>query len=191
MPFVAKDTETHQRIDITQYADPRNDLIAARLACQICDGRMIIRQGFVIRPHFAHTAACPIAYAMHPESPEHLLGKFHISNYLRLQAEFAGAVIELEVPIHERKRIADILVTFPQGLRLEVESQLASITPAELEARTKDYFDAGIDVIWVLGKSAAQSPSNKEWCRTVLGGFLQIAFTEHNEHINIAILDEL
>jgi competence CoiA-like predicted nuclease len=189
MPFVARDAETDARIDIPRYDNPRSSLEATRLVCQLCTERMIIRQGFIVRPHFAHTKACALAYASHPESPEHLLGKFHVSAYLRTHPDFVGATVDLEVPIHDRKRIADILVTFPHGHRLAVEIQLASITPADLEARSKDYLDEGIDVIWVLGKTAAAAPSNLSWCRTVLGGFLQLAFTEHNEKFDIAFID--
>ena len=142
------------------------------------------------RPHFAHTHACTTVYACHPESPEHLLGKFHVSQFLRGQSAFAGAAIELEVPIHARKRIADIMVTFPQGHRLAVEIQLASITPEDLEARSKDYLDDGIDVIWVFGKAAAGAPSNLTWCRTVLGEYLQLAFTEHNDKLDVAFIED-
>ena len=190
MPFVARDAETNDRIDITRIDNPRTTLAAARLICQLCRERMIVRQGFVVRPHFAHTRACALAYAAHPESPEHLLGKFHISRYLQQHPDCAGAQVELEVPIHARKRIADILVTFPHGHLLAVEIQLASITPEQLEARSKDYLDDGIDVIWVLGQAAAASPSNKQWCRTALGGYFQLAFTEHNEQIDVALLDQ-
>jgi competence protein CoiA len=180
MPFVAHDRETKERIDITRYRNPRAELQAERLICQLCGVPMIIRQGLVIRPHFAHTRSCSTPYASHPESPEHLLGKETVSTWLRKQQGFEGATVELEVPIHARKRIADIFVTFPQGHKLAVEIQLASITPGDLAARTKDYFDDDTDVIWVLGKDALRGASNVQWCTTVLGGYLQLGFTtEH------------
>jgi hypothetical protein len=71
-----------------------------------------------------------------------------------------------------------------------VEIQLASITTEQLEARTKDYRDDAIDVYWVLGKAAAASPHNKNWCKDTLGGFFEVVFTEHNEHLDITLLDE-
>ena len=49
MPFVAKDAETNERIDITQIDQPRMALAATRLQCQLCSARMIVRQGFVVR----------------------------------------------------------------------------------------------------------------------------------------------
>lgn len=177
MPFVAKDTETQERIDITHYANPRLELRADQLACQICGARMIIRHGLMVRPHFAHTKACPIPYASHPESAEHLAGKAYVSAWLKEQPGFEDATIELEVPIHARKRIADIMVTFPRGHRCAVEIQLAAITTADLEARTKDYLDDGIDVIWTLGKDAARGTGNATWCNQVLGCYLHLGFT--------------
>lgn len=182
MPFVAKDRETGGRIDITTYRNPRTELVAERLACQLCEERMIIRQGLVVRAHFAHTKSCTCPYAAHPESPEHLAGKASVSAWLHQQPDLKGTTIALEVPIHARKRIADIMVTFPQGHRLAVEIQLAAITPAQLEARTKDYLDDGIDVIWVLGKDAARGQGNVQWCNTTLGGYLQLGFTQDQQH---------
>jgi len=190
MPFVARHATTHERIDITRLANPRRQLDAAQLVCQLCDTRMFIRQGPVIRAHFAHAKACPVDYQCHPESPEHLLGKFYISRYLAQLPEFAGARVDLEVPIHARKRVADIMVTFPKGHRLAVEIQLASITTEQLEARTGDYQYEGIDVLWVLGKAAALSVHNQAWCRTVLGGYLSVVFTECNEQVDIALVPE-
>jgi competence CoiA-like predicted nuclease len=176
MPFVARDAVTHARIDITQLAHPREELRAADLICQICEERMIVRHGLIFRPHFAHMRACPVAYESHPESPEHLLGKAHMSAWLRQQPDFVGASVDLEVPIHARKRIADILVTFPQGHKLAVEIQLASITTEALHHRTEDYLNDGIDVVWVFGGNALRSPSNLAWCEHTLGGYLQLIF---------------
>jgi competence CoiA-like predicted nuclease len=190
MPFVARDATTHERIDITRLTNPRRQLDAAQLVCQLCDERMIVRQGFIKRPHFAHCRACGLPYEGHAESAEHLLGKYHMSRYLAQPPAYKGAQIELEVPIHARKRIADILVTFAQGHQLAVEIQLASITTEQLAARTKDYLDDAIDVYWVLGKSAAASVQNKQWCRTTLGGFFEVVFSEQNEHLDITLCPE-
>lgn len=187
MPFVARHAVTHARIDITQIPNPRETLHAEDLLCQLCDERMIVRHGLILRPHFAHRRACTLPYTMHPESPEHLLGKAQVSAWLRTQPGFTDAQVELEVPIHARKRIADILVTFPQGHRLAVEIQLASLTTEALTARTKDYLDDGIDIIWVLGKDALRSPSNCAWCTLHLGGYLRLDFVERAPLSTIAL----
>jgi competence CoiA-like predicted nuclease len=178
MPFVARHAVTHARIDITQLPNPRQALQADQILCQVCEERMIVRQGLIIRPHFAHMRACPLAYASHPESPEHLLGKEQVSTWLRQQPDFADATVELEVPIHARKRIADILVTFRQGHKIAVEIQLASITTEALKDRTEDYLNDGTDVIWVFGRDALRSPANLDWCTRTLGGYLQLIFVD-------------
>ncbi|WP_354010891.1 competence protein CoiA family protein [Endozoicomonas lisbonensis] len=74
----------------------------------------------------------------------------------------------IEYPIHEVKRIADVVFEFPNGWLEAHEVQFSSITPAELEERTNDYKKAGIDVVWWLGKSADTQP-NREWVREVFG----------------------
>lgn len=187
MPFIARHATTHARIDITQLANPRQELQADQLLCQICEERMIVRQGFIIRPHFAHMRACPMPYASHPESPEHLLGKERMSQWLRQQPALAGTTVELEVPIHARKRIADMLVTFPQGHKLAVEIQLAAITTETLQQRTEDYLNDGIDVIWVFGREALRSPANLAWCTRTLGGYLQLLFVDTPALANIEL----
>jgi competence CoiA-like predicted nuclease len=141
---------------------------------------MIVKQGLIKRWHFAHVAACPERYGSHPESIAHLLGKEEIRRYLRQLPEFATAQIDLEVPIHARKRIADILVTFSQGHKVAVEIQLAAITPGELAARTKDYHDDGIDVLWCLGGAAYNSPANRTWCYTECGIYLVLTYVEYD-----------
>jgi competence CoiA-like predicted nuclease len=178
MPFVARHAVTHARIDITQIANPRQVLQAEEVICQLCEEHMIVRQGMIIRPHFAHKRACALPYEAHPESPEHLLGKEYMSLWLRQQPEFLGARIDLEVPIHQRKRIADILVTFPTGQKVAVEIQLALMTTEALMARTKDYLDDGIDVVWVFGGNALRSQSNLDWCKRTLGEYLHLQFVD-------------
>jgi competence CoiA-like predicted nuclease len=178
MSLVVKSAKTGDRIDITTYKDPRAELSSDDLICQICEGRMFIKQGLIVRPHFAHYAACPMAYASHPESIEHLLGKETMATYLRQQPGFEYAKIELEVPIHARKRVADIIVTFPQGHKLAVEIQLASITTGELADRTKDYANDGIDVLWCLGKDAYKSEPNRAWCQDNCGQYMLVTYTE-------------
>jgi competence CoiA-like predicted nuclease len=180
MPLIAHYLQTGERIDITQLTNPRAQLAADQIGCQLCSSRMIIKQGLIKRWHFAHVAACPEQYASHPETIAHLLGKEEMRRYLRLIPEFATAQIDLEVPIHDRKRIADVLATFPQGHRMAVEIQLAGITTEELAARTKDYYDDGIDVLWCLGGTAYNSPANREWCTGECGGYLILTFDEHN-----------
>jgi len=169
MAFIARHKDTRERIDITRYARPRDELQAGRLICQFCDQEMIIRHGMIVRAHFAHKVACTTPYVGHPESPEHRFGKMLVAEHLRQEvAEYSDARIEFEFPIPEVRRIADILVIFPNGWRVAHEIQLASITVEYLQQRTEDYLRAGIDVVWWLGKSA-DTPANRAWCEQYFG----------------------
>jgi competence CoiA-like predicted nuclease len=174
MPFIARDRSTHARIDITRYEKPREILVAADIICQFCTQPMIIRAGMIFRAHFAHKALCPTDYVGHPESHEHREGKSLVAARLREEiAEYSTAAIEFEVPIPEVKRIADIMVLFPNGWRVAHEIQLASLTTETLQQRTEDYLDAGVDLVWWLGKSA-DTPANRSWCEQYFGYSLRI-----------------
>jgi competence CoiA-like predicted nuclease len=174
MPLIARDRQTRDRIDITRIANPRETLKAADIMCQFCEQPMIIRAGLIVRPHFAHKAACPTTYIGHPESTEHLLGKLMVAErLLQYMPDYAAAQIEFEYPIPEVNRIADIMVVFPCGWRVAHEVQLASITTEVLQQRTKDYLNAGIDVFWWLGKHA-DTPANRAWCEQSSGFSLSL-----------------
>lgn len=174
MPFIALHKETRERIDITQIERPRDVLKSGDCVCQLCDARLIIKAGFVMRAHFAHYASCDTDYHTQPESQEHREAKVFLATRLKeAHKEYASAVIEYEVPIPEVKRIADLLVTFPTGWKVAHEIQLASITSEDLEARTNDYARAGIDAVWWLGKSA-NTPANRAWARKTFGYVLTL-----------------
>ncbi len=169
MPFVALNKETRERIDITTIRNPREVLKSGEFVCQLCETPMIIKAGMVIRAHFAHYATCKTEYRSHPESPEHRAAKIFLREKLpTAYAEYKIAKLEYEVPIPEVRRVVDLLATFPSGHKVAHEVQLASITTEELEERTRDYEQAGIDVIWWLGRSA-NTPANRNWCLSTSG----------------------
>lgn len=62
-----------------------------------------------------------------------------------------GLRVEVEVPLPGRERVADVMVTSPDGRRLAIEIQYAKIGVAEIEERTRAYRDAGIGIQWVFG----------------------------------------
>lgn len=172
MPFVAIDKDTGQRVDITRVRDPRNEIKSGQCICQLCRQPMIVRAGNTKAAHFSHYSECGDSeWQSHPESPEHREGKRYVAAKLPQEwPEYRMATIEYEVPIKGSnfKRIADVLATFPSGQRVAHEVQFASITPAELEERTRDYQAAGVDVVWWLGK-AAKTDNNRAWCESYFG----------------------
>lgn len=182
MSFVAKDKTTNQRIDITCVQNPRLVLIAENIVCQVCDGPMIIKAGEIFRHHFAHKVLCPFEYQSHPESPEHLFGKWIVSQKVKEEwKEYSSAKIEFEYFVPEVKRIIDIAMVFPNGWIVAHEIQLASITVGELRQRTEDYYHAGIDVLWWLGKSA-DTITNQDWCIAQFGFSLSLNYEMLRKH---------
>lgn len=185
MPFIAKDRITSERLNIQDY-ERVNALSKEDILCPFCDGSMYIRGGdrTAYRRHFAHRIECgadwlPEEYASGLETAEHLSGKEWLKlNFRHLLADefITGTTAEYEIIVHvpayagvpARKRIADVMVTFPNGRQIALECQLASITPETLEERTNDYQRAGVDVRWVLGKTAA-NPQNSSWCNDTFG----------------------
>jgi competence protein CoiA len=176
MPFIALHKDTKKRIDITLLDHPREMFKAGECLCQLCSSPMIVKAGLIKRAHFAHANSCTSPYGSHPESAEHREAKMYLKTQLPARFEdYKDVRLEYEVPIKEVKRIVDLLAIFPKGHRVAHEVQLASITNEQLEARTKDYERAGIDVIWWLGKSA-NSPANRDWCLRTFGEVFSINF---------------
>ena len=176
MPFIALDTQTNKRIDITKIEYPRLVLKKEELVCQLCNKPMLIKAGMIRQAHFAHIATnCITEYGFHPESQAHRNAKAFLAEHLRITfKEYTDADIAYEVKIPEVKRIVDLLVTFPMGWRVAHEIQLSATTAHELQQRTDDYERAGIDVVWWLGQKA-NVPPNRAWCEETFGYALTIS----------------
>lgn len=165
MGLVARNKKTKELINIFDYELPRKQLVRDELECHLCGGDLIIKAGLVRMKHFAHkpNSPCSCDYARQPESYEHLFFKqllaFELGNEFK---EYLGVKPQLEYPIHEVKRIADIVFEFPNGWLVAHEIQLSPITTEDLENRTNDYRNAGVDVIWWLG-NRADTELNRKW----------------------------
>jgi competence CoiA-like predicted nuclease len=80
MPWIALHVGSHSRVDITQYDEPRAELVGGDYICQLCGETLYIkgahqRQGGMVRAHFYYAHNCYARYDAHPESPEHLWAK--------------------------------------------------------------------------------------------------------------------
>jgi len=185
MPFIAINKETKERIDITKLSQPRRDLSASEIVCQLCGSPMIVKAGLVMRHHFAHKAKCVSDYGSHPESLEHRAGKqFLADNLPHIYGDFLRIEPLIEYPIAEVRRIADVMLCFPNGWRVAHEVQLASIATEELDARTQDYLLAGVDLFWWFGKSA-DTPANRAWAQRRFGCVGRIEFEGKTEGMRI------
>ena len=86
---------------------------------------------------------CSCDYDRHPESYEHLFFKKLLSVELGKEfEEYLNVRPKLEYPIHEVKRIADIVFEFPNGWLVAHEIQLSPITIYRRQLRIRfSYFD--------------------------------------------------
>lgn len=110
MPFIAINKKTDERIDITKLSQPRRDLSASEVVCQLCDAPMIVKAGLIMRPHFAHKAKCTSDYRCHPESLEHRIGKkFLADNLPHVYGKSLDIEPLIEYPIEEVRRVADVM----------------------------------------------------------------------------------
>jgi competence protein CoiA len=164
MPFIARSKSSGKRVNILEHQNPRESLVKDDLVCPLCSKPLIIRAGFVRIAHFAHKQECTSDYQSQPETQEHLLAKQYLAAEIKnIWKEYSSASVELEYVVEECKRVADLAMIFPSGWIVAHKIQLSAITTEELNERTKDYTDAGIDVVWWLGKSA-DTKDNRQWC---------------------------
>lgn len=176
MPFVARLRSTGATFAITDCPRPK-ELDRSDLVCHLpdCGAPLFVKAGLMVKPHFAHMPDAPCASKLesHPESAAHRAGKLTVAQWLRESLHASGYTnirIEFEVPVPEAGRVADVMVTFPGGMREAHEFQLAKISHHDIERRTLAYHHVGIAAVWWIGEgSDADSPSNREWLIRELG----------------------
>lgn len=124
--------------------------------CVHCAGKVTPKLGPVRTWHFAHVgegkSECPADRELEPESQQHLEMKKALA--LKLQAVYGQGEIVFEAGLlAEAGRIADVLLTLPDGSRIAGEAQCSALTMERLQERTESYLKAGIDVIWAFEES--------------------------------------
>ncbi|MFM0878838.1 competence protein CoiA [Streptococcus suis] len=111
--------------------------------CPGCGGQVRYKSGKVLRSHFAHVTLRDCHYFSENESAQHLSLKSCLYSWL-INAE----QVELEKCLPSIGQVADLFVN--NSLALEV--QCSSLPISRLQARTKAYYVAGYQVVWLLGK---------------------------------------
>jgi len=158
------------------------------LVCPFCDETVFPRerQGFVL--HFVHRHSCKSTLDRHPESPEHEQGKFEIAKILHQQIQqdpqkIATIEFEYRMPMCGKNgRVADVALVYENKNLLICECQLAKITTDELEQRTQDYYEAGADVLWFLGRDA-DTAENRAWLRSMFGSVGRLTFNYQDSEL--------
>lgn len=159
MPFVAVKPDG-ERVCSLDHDDLRLTCKPGDFSCQLCGGEMIYKRGVKVRPHFAHKAdECGSDYEHKPESQKHLDAKVRIRD--QLLEKYPEAVVDLEVPVPEIRRIADVMLTI-NGWRNAYEVQWSRIPVEQFEQRTRDYESQGINVQWWIG-GEANNESTRQW----------------------------
>jgi len=114
--------------------------------CPQCDDAVNLKVGDIVIPHFAHKkdATCSGAFS-EGESREHLLGKQHLYEFFRENAED----VKLEPYIKLLAQRPDLLVQSGTGF-VPIEFQCSTIPVGQIEARTRGYLSAKMKPIWIL-----------------------------------------
>lgn len=115
-----------------------------RYSCPGCGGLVRYKSGKVLRSHFAHVTLRDCHYFSENESAQHLSLKSCLYRWL-VNAER----VELEKCLPSIGQVADLFVND----RLALEVQCSSLPISRLQVRTEAYQQAGMAVLWLLGKS--------------------------------------
>ncbi|HFR3186541.1 TPA: competence protein CoiA [Streptococcus suis] len=114
-----------------------------RYSCPGCGGLVRYKSGKVLRSHFAHVTLRDCHYFSENESAQHLSLKSCLYSWL-IKAE----QVELEKCLPSIGQVADLFVND----RFALEVQCSSLPISRLQVRTEAYQQAGIAVLWLLGK---------------------------------------
>ena len=112
--------------------------------CPGCQGSVLLRQGQVMSPHFAHKSLQDCQFFSENESAQHLSLKAvlykSLVNY--------GEKVCIEKVLPELGQIADLFV----GDSLALEVQCSRLSQKRLRERTRAYQQVGYEVRWLLGE---------------------------------------
>ncbi|GAK10138.1 competence protein CoiA [Geomicrobium sp. JCM 19038] len=112
--------------------------------CPQCHEEVIYKNGLAKRPHFAHTSQS-ICSKKEEETEEHLQGKQQLYEWLRPFADD----LEIEKWLPDVNQRPDVWCVI-NGAVYVFEVQCSAIERKEIKRRSSNYFNHGIQVIWVL-----------------------------------------
>lgn len=111
--------------------------------CPACQKAVRLRNGKVMRPHFAHISLKNCCFFQENESEEHLSLKADL--YMSLAK---SEMVQVEKLLPDLGQIADLFV----GEKLALEVQCSRLSEGRLRERTLSYQKAGYQVLWLLGE---------------------------------------
>lgn len=111
--------------------------------CPACQGSVILKQGRIKIPHFAHLTGTECVYSNGGESEEHQLAKLEIYAALRRTPEVTD--VRLERYLQEvRPDVSFVL----NGELVAIEIQFSHLSSDQIAWRTKAYARKHIAVLW-------------------------------------------
>lgn len=142
---------------------PTDQISKAHWTCRHCQQEMHPIRGVERIWHFRHKrkGECPYLekYAG-GESPEHQELKVKMAQELMKAYPDQPWKVDYEVPLvietqdgQTQRRIADVLLSRTDGVRLIVEVQLSQISADLLLERNSNYIDGGFEVWWAFKRS--------------------------------------
>ncbi len=149
------------------------------LRCHNCRGIVYARGGpeKQTQLHFAHQKG-ECAWSTEAESVRHMRGKVVLARWLREQ--FPRARVTLEERLPEPNRIADILVTHPNGQLQAVEFQCAPLDLDEWKLRHEAYRKANIIDTWIIGNNRREK--QEAFIEAIIAAAREVLFLDPLAH---------
>lgn len=148
MMFVAR-RENGEKVHLLHNQDEKKLQIMRkkeRFFCPVCRREVQLKLGKQKRWHFAHKKVNQCLISSEPESAYHMRGKEQLYSWLISQ----GFHVEIEHYLPEIRQRPDLFIE-RNGRQIAIEYQCASLSTEQLLKRTRSYWKAGIQIIWILG----------------------------------------
>ncbi|MGO1057982.1 competence protein CoiA [Planococcus sp. FY231025] len=143
-------TQTGELVNLASASAKRRIAILKqqhRFFCPGCGSALILKDGDVKIPHFAHLSLAGCDTSSEPETPLHLSGKTLLHQFFSAKNHHA----ELEKFFPSIKQRADVLVE----KKFALEYQCSSISPGLIRTRSEGYSSIGLTALWIRGISEA------------------------------------
>lgn len=139
--------------------DEIDKLKQSRYFCPACEAPVIIKNGQVKRPHFAHYKTSDCFSSSEGETEEHLaLKEILVKWCIKEKISF-----EVEPYLAQLKQRPDLLIE-----NLAIEIQCSPLSYKRMYERTQNYLNYGYTPIWILGNKLAPkkkfTESSKKFC---------------------------
>lgn len=138
--FVACEAKTGRLLNLLEKAGA---VIEGAFLCPACQGPVCLKQGPIMRPHFAHRHLAACQYMAENESAQHLTLKAQLYSWASQTCQ-----VSLETHLPQLGQTADLLL----NQRLVLEVQCSSLSITRLRERTQAYQRKGYPVRWLLGQ---------------------------------------